>query len=262
MKKIIILIFLNLFIPHQLIAEDFINFSEGDIFESEIDLGKTSSGVEGFKIPLPKGKFKYILKSKLQEIETAFLFTQVEKDQLNWWIEGTVMEDTGGYLDEDTCKKKRWFHYHSQTYKKNEFDLGYFCNKIHHYAMFRKSEFVVPDDGPLVDLVIKHKEYLLSQNFDRPEVMLLSVFSYVDYEKKRELKLYYFVNPESFGVPKQEFKKNLKLGKKWSKSNFNKKKLSKNPQHKKFIEEFKEISDDLLKRFNQLNNVNKDIAIN
>ena len=127
--------------------------------------------------------------------------------------------------------------------------------------MPKKNEMFVPD-GVMADSVKNYKEYLLNQNFDRPDVALVSNLSFLDNNMKRQLYLYYFINPDSFGVTKQEFEKNLKLSKKFRKSNFNKKKLSKNPQHKKFIEDFKEISDDLLKRFNQLNNVNKAIAIN
>ena len=262
MKKIIILIFLNLFISHQLIADDYINFSEGDTFESEINFNKTTSGADGFKIPLPQGKFELVVKSRLTEHEYYLIFTQAEKDQLNWWIEvGFVPQNVSGTLDEDACKKKSWHHYHSQTYKKNKIELGYFCYRIQHWAMPKKNEMFVPD-GVMADSGKNYKEYLLNQNFDRPDVALVSNLSFLDNNMKRQLYLYYFINPDSFGVTKQEFETNLKLSKKFRKSNFNKKKLSKNPQHKKFIEDFKEISDDLLKRFNQLNNVNKAIAIN
>ena len=262
MKKFIFLIFLNLFIPHQLIAEDYINFSEGDTFESEINFNKTSSGADGFKIPLPQGKFELVGKSTLQENEYYLVFTQAEKDQLKWWIEMSVVpQNVRGNLDENACKKKSWHHYHSQTYKKNKIELGYFCYRIQHWAMNKKNKMIVPD-GVMADVVKKNKEYLLSQNFDKSDVMLVSNLSFLDNNMRRSLRLYYFINPDSFGVPKQEFKTNLKLNKKFRKSNFSKKKLSKNPQHKKFIEDFKEISDDLLKRFNQLNNVNKAIAIN
>ena len=51
------MIFLNLFISHQLIADDYINFSEGDTFESEINFNKTTSGADGFKI-MKKNMFR------------------------------------------------------------------------------------------------------------------------------------------------------------------------------------------------------------
>ena len=53
------------------------------------------------------GKFELVVKSTLQENQYYLLFTQAEKDQLNWWIELSVIpQNVSGSLDEDACKKK------------------------------------------------------------------------------------------------------------------------------------------------------------
>ena len=210
-------------------------YKKGDIVESELVFA------DKYKIPLPEGSFEIVVTHKKKGFHDLYLYQEDQNGKSRWEINVFIGKPAGTWWNASKfCKRKDVYF--------NQSKVG---NKKHHCWIVNHSRSDISDSkgfwGKVRNWIIKEK--IITSG--------ILVYSQHEYQtsNKRLIGMSYYYNPEVDGLPPP---KNVT----WDTSEFHMSKVHMFPEHEAFLKKFISVSASLVKKFNELNNINESISLN